>query len=114
MFLSISETLNQWDTGMASEETTLFERHQTKMTESETVSENEPESKSLRQRWKDHRDQIANNVSAFLLTNKYRILTIKAVWQNYKVGNNENKSTCQLPDFHVQNRPKLSGDTFPW
>ena len=58
---------------METEKTTVFERHPVKMAESESASENKTESKSLRQRWKDHRDQIANRVSRFSMTNRFKI-----------------------------------------
>ena len=72
---------------METEQTTVFERHPMKMAESERVNENKTESKSLRQRWKEHRDQIANNVSRFPLTNEVDIFN--------KHKNLENESTCQ-------------------
>ena len=95
---------------METEKTTVFERHPVKMAESESVSENKTEPKSLKQRWKDHRDQIANRVSTFLFTNTVGISS--------KHGNMENESTCQLSTFTCAlefrtNRFRLTNSVVP-
>ena len=68
---------------METEKTTVFERHPMKMTERESIGEKKTEPKSLRQRWKDHRDQIANRVSGFPLTSG--ILAMKTVSTERKI-----------------------------
>ena len=72
------------DRDMETEKTTVFERHPVKMAESESVSENKREPKSLRQRWKDHRDQIVNRVSRFPLTNISKVGISKQTWRHGK------------------------------
>ena len=96
---------------MEIEKTTVFERHPVKMAESESISENKTEPKSLRQRWKDHRDQIANRVSRFPLTNRFNVGILS------KLGNMENESTCQPLAFTCAlqfrtNRFRLTNSVF--